>query len=92
MYLPEDEGRVFTALPGLRAVKRRYRLREQGRTFCVDVWEHPVSARGVIVAEVEAPTLDELAAITRPAWALREVTDDPRYGAARLAEGEAAPT
>lgn len=32
---------------------------------------------GLVVAEVELP--DEQAALTLPAWAGEEVTDDPRY-------------
>jgi CYTH domain-containing protein len=82
MYLPEEEARALASLPGLRTTKRRYKLREQGFTFCIDVWERPP---GTIVAEVEAPSDEELARITLPAWALREVTDDARYSAIALA-------
>lgn len=85
IYLPESEGAVFDRLPGLRTRKRRYRLVEQSWTFCIDVWEQPMS--GVLVAEVETPSLEELERITMPAWALREVTDDSRYSAFSLALG-----
>lgn len=88
-YLREDEGRVLGTLPGARSVKRRYRLREQGRTFCIDVYEQPTAAAGTMVAEVECDTDDELDAIAMPAWATREVTTDERFSGARLARSRA---
>lgn len=85
IYLPESEGARLAALPGLRTIKRRYKLAEQGWTFCIDVWESPVGSRGTIVAEVETSTIAELERVAVPAWAVREVTDDPRYSAIALA-------
>lgn len=85
IYLPRDEAAVFATLPGLRATKRRYQLREQGLTFCIDVWEAPITE--VIVAEVEADSTAALEAVVRPTWALREVTDDSAYSALALARG-----
>lgn len=85
IYVPEAEGLVLASLPAVRATKRRYKIREQGWTFCVDVWEAPTLAAGTMLAEVETPTLDELERIVTPPWAAREVTDDPRYGALHLA-------
>lgn len=87
IYLPEAEAAAFAGLPGPSATKRRYKLPEQGWTFCIDIWETPASARGTIVAEVEAPSLAELERIAVPSWALREVTDDVRYSAITLARG-----
>lgn len=84
IYLDEVEAAALP-LTGLRACKRRYKLREQGRTFCIDVWEQPAAAAGVIVAEVECETDEELDAVECPAWALREVTEDPEFGAVALA-------
>jgi CYTH domain-containing protein len=85
IYLPDEEALALASLTGLRTTKRRYKLLEQGRTFCVDVWESPPPARGTIVAEVEAESMEELEWITVPTWALREVTDDGRYSAITLA-------
>ena len=82
MYLSAGEAAVLDRLPGLRTRKRRYRLEEQGRTFSVDVWEAPVS---VMLAEVEAATLEELAQVVLPSWALREVTSDPAFTGNSLA-------
>ncbi len=85
LYLPEEEAAVVAQLPGLRTTKRRYKLHEQGWTFCVDVWEEPRAARGMILAEVEAPSNDELERVAIPSWALCEVTEDARYSAITLA-------
>jgi len=54
IYLPQEEAAALAALDGLRTTKRRYKLPEQGFTFCIDVWESPPAARGTILAEVEA--------------------------------------
>ena len=85
IYLPEEEAAALASLSGLRTTKRRYKLPEQGWTFCIDVWESPAAARGTILAEVEAPTIEELERVTVPSWALRDVTDDARYSAITLA-------
>lgn len=84
IYLDEREAGALP-LTGLRACKRRYKYRDQGRTFCIDVWEEPPGAAGVIVAEVECDTDEELDAITCPSWAREEVTEDPEFGAVTLA-------
>lgn len=86
LYLPEAEGAALAPLSGVTSVKRRYELPEQGFTWCIDVWEAPAAAAGVILAEVEAPTLEELECLLEPAWAAREVTDDPGYSAFALAQ------
>lgn len=85
IYLPEDEAAVFASLPGLSTVKRRYKLAEQGLTFCIDVYENPLAVAGTMVAEVEADTTEVLVALTCPAWAVREVTSDGAWSAVALA-------
>jgi hypothetical protein len=85
IYLDPDEAAALT-LDGLRTTKRRYKLREQGWTFCIDVYEAPEGAAGQIVAEVECPSDAELDAIVRPVWAEREVTQDPDFSSFVLAQ------
>ena len=85
LYLPQHEGAVFASMPGLRTAKRRYKLPEQAWIFCIDVWESPEGIAGTILAEVEAPSIEELERIAIPEWALREVTADDRYSAIALA-------
>lgn len=83
IYLPAEEAAALP-LEGPRAVKRRYHLPEQGWTFCVDLWEEPSAVAGLILAEVECPSDAELDAIQLPAWAAREVTEDPSYSSINL--------
>lgn len=78
-YLRPDDELVLAALPGKRLVKRRYKVAEQGWTFCIDAFEEPGESRGLLIAEVECPTDAELDAIDPPAWVTREVTDDPSF-------------
>ena len=85
IYLPEEEAAALS-LSGPRTTKRRYKLQEQGWTFCIDVWENPAGARGTLLAEVECPTDEELDRIVLPSWAEREVTEDPHYSAFALAQ------
>ena len=85
IYLSPGQAESLSALDGPRAVKRRYRLREQGWTWAVDVWEEPAVVAGTILAEVECGSDEELEAIRCPAWASREVTTEPAYSAIALA-------
>lgn len=85
IYLPQEEARVLDGLAGLRTVKRRYKLVEQGFTWCIDVWESPAGAAGTMVAEVETAAIDQLERIVLPSWAIREVTADAQYSAIALA-------
>ncbi|MCP3984799.1 MAG: hypothetical protein GY723_10450 [bacterium] len=85
IYLAPGEATALAALDGPRAVKRRYKLEEQGWTWAIDVWEAPPAAAGTILAEVECPSDAELDAIKAPDWVLHEVTEDPDYGAFTLA-------
>lgn len=87
IYLPEDEA-ASLPLTGTRSVKRRYKLAEQGWTFCIDVWEEPSAAKGLVLSEVECPSDEELSRITLPKWAEREVTEDSNYSAFVLAQGD----
>ncbi|AIT80520.1 CYTH domain-containing protein [Novosphingobium pentaromativorans] len=54
-----------------------------GRTWEIDVFagEH----EGLVLAEIELGSADE--AVTLPEWIGREVTSDPRYSNAALAQG-----
>ncbi len=90
LYLQPGEERWLVQLPGRRSVKRRYQLPEQGWTFCIDVYEQPESAAGIMLCEVECDTDSQLETITTPIWAVREITQDPRYSGAALAEPGAA--
>lgn len=85
IYLTRDEGQVFASLPAHCASKRRYKLKEQGWTFCIDQYEAPASIAGLLIAEVECDTDEALDAIVCPAWALREITNEQGWSGATLA-------
>lgn len=89
IYLPQSEAAALSHLEGLRTRKRRYKLAEQGWTWCIDVWEAPASGAGTILAEVETSTIAELESLRLPAWAIKEVTEDGRFSAVALAGGGA---
>ena len=78
IYLPEEEFAVLaTSLPGLRIRKLRHRLRCSDVAVCVD--EFQAELHGLILAEAEFKSLEQLAAFPMPDFAVREVTDDPRF-------------
>ena len=85
IYLPEDEFAVLArSLPGVRLEKLRHRLRKvQGVTIAVDEFEGDL--KGLFLAEAEFDTEERLATFPVPEFALREVTDDPRYTGSNLA-------
>jgi CYTH domain-containing protein len=79
IYLPEDEFAVLArSLQGLRLRKLRHRLHcPPGLMVAVDEFQGELA--GLILAEAEFETLEQLAAFTMPDFAIREVTDDPRF-------------
>jgi len=85
LYLREGDERALAALGGRRSVKRRYKLAEQGWTFCIDVYEAPAGAAGTMLCEVECDSDAELERIACPIWATREITEDARYSGFTLA-------
>ena len=79
IYLPEEEFAVLAAsLPGVRIKKLRHRLQSlPGVLMLVDAFQGELD--GLIMAEAEFKTSDLLAAFPIPDFAMREVTDDPRF-------------
>lgn len=78
IYLSEAEFALLADLPGQRLRKVRHHLRaEGGVAMSVDVFEGPLA--GLVLAEAEFETAEQLAAFHAPDFAGREVTDDPRY-------------
>jgi CYTH domain-containing protein len=86
IYLPEEEFTVLAAsLPGLRLEKLRHTLRSPpGVVLSVDRFQGELD--GLVMVEAEFSARDVMAAFPAPAFAFREVTDDPRYGGGHLAK------
>jgi hypothetical protein len=78
IYLAPEEFALLAGLPGQRLRKTRHRLTPVGGvTLSVDRFEGPLE--GLILAEAEFETAAALEAFPMPDFAVREVTDDPRY-------------
>ena len=82
-YLTAEEHAAFARLPGRPIVKRRYPVTVEGAEFGAAVFAGDLE--GLVLAEIEAPDAAALAAIPVPAWALREVSHDPRFQGGALA-------
>ena len=86
LYLPEAEFELLDrSLAGRRVHKLRHRLpREEGVSLMVDEFEGALA--GLILVEAEFETAQRMASFAPPAFAGREITDDPRFTGAALAE------
>jgi CYTH domain-containing protein len=78
-YLSEAEYKLLRQLGG--AVLKK--LRQSVPPLGVDVFEAPL--HGLVLAEAEFATDDEMNAFPPPATTLAEVTDDERFSGGRLA-------
>jgi CYTH domain-containing protein len=79
IYLPEEEFAILaSALAGARLTKIRYRLAAPpGVLMSVDEFQGDLA--GLVLAEAEFQTSDELAAFPMPHFAAREVTNELQY-------------
>ncbi|MDI1283295.1 MAG: hypothetical protein PSV46_02765 [Reyranella sp.] len=84
IYLPEHEFAVLAAaLPGRRIRKIRHRLKAPpGVVLSADEFQGELA--GLRMVEAEFDTEARMAAFTMPDFAIREVTDDPRFGGGHL--------
>lgn len=79
-YLEPSEHRLFDQLPGALLSKTRLSI----PPFGVDVFGGALA--GLLLAEAEFATDEEMAAFHPPAWIGPEVTNDPLFSGGRLAE------
>ncbi len=82
ILLSPEEYRILDALDGDRLTKTRHHCWHIGRIFAIDVFDRHLV--GLILCEVEATSLDDLMQARPPAFARREVTDDPFFSGANL--------
>jgi hypothetical protein len=80
LYLSADEYDLLLRLPGERLEKVRYSLVHLG------VDEFSGRLRGLVLAEAEFESDEDMALFRRPDWAVAEVTDDERFAGGRLAQ------
>ena len=86
IYLSETEFALLsTTLPGRCLTKLRHRLpREDGVVLMVDEFEGELA--GLMLVEAEFNSEERMFAFVPPAFAGREITSDPRFTGAVLAE------
>ena len=83
IYLDEYEYEVLSVFEGNELRKNRYPYEHEGRNYSVDVFLG--SLRGLVLAETDFETDEELDAFTPPPFAVREVTREELFTGARLA-------
>ena len=86
IYLTVQEYESLRFLPGFDLVKRRYRYEYQGRRFSIDA--HSGSLTGLYLCECEADSNTALLEIAFPPFATEDVTADPQFSGACLAQNE----
>jgi len=84
LYLSEAEYVLLAAtLPSHRLEKRRFRLQGETPPMSIDQFQGPLE--GLVMAEVDFGPHGDPSSLSRPSFALAEVTDDERFTGARLA-------
>lgn len=83
LYLNEAEYKVLETLGGAQITKRRYPYQHGEYRYAMDVFEEHLS--GLILAEIEGPPGVDITSLALPAFASREVTNDPFFSGANLA-------
>src|SRR5207248_4565917 len=82
IYLSEYEYEVLSVFEANELRKNRYPFEHEGRRYSVDVFLGPL--RGLILAETDFDTDEEMDAFAPPAFASLEVTRDETFTGARL--------
>lgn len=83
LYLSAEEYQRLASLDARQLVKQRYEYLHQGRQYSIDVFEGALI--GLILAEIECETTEEVAQLPFPDFALRDVTVDPFFAGGALA-------
>jgi CYTH domain-containing protein len=84
IYLTQAEYEMFAHLEGNEIRKNRYPYEFEGRNYSVDVFLGAL--HGLILAEIEFASDQELENFTVPSFAVMEVTNDPLFTGGRLVE------
>lgn len=84
IYLSEYEYEVFSVFEANELRKNRYPYEHEGRTYSVDVFLGPL--RGLITAETDFDTDEEMDAFPLPPFAHMDVSRDELFTGASLVE------
>ena len=82
IYLSQIEYEVLSVFEGNEIRKNRYPYEHDGRKFSIDVFLGAL--HGLVLAETEFDTDEEVRDFTAPTFAAREVTDDELFTGGRL--------
>ena len=83
MYLSPYEYEVFSVFEGNEVRKNRYRFEHEGRLYSVDVFLGAL--RGLVLAETDFDSDEEMDAFPPPPFAHSDVTRDELFTGGRLA-------
>lgn len=81
-YLNEVEFELLSSLPGKQLVKKRFTYDWHGRRFSIDLFQNQLN--GLILAEIEAFTDEELLTLSIPDFAVLDVTNVRFYTGGHL--------
>jgi len=84
MYLSPYEYEVLSVFEGNELRKNRYPFEHEGRLYSVDVFLGPL--RGLVLAETDFDTDEELDSFPAPSFAALDVTREETFTGARLVE------
>jgi hypothetical protein len=84
LYLDRAEYEALSIFEANELRKNRYYLRHEGRLYSVNVYLGDL--HGLILAETDCDTDEELDALAKPPFALLDVTRDELFTGARLVE------
>jgi CYTH domain-containing protein len=84
IYLTQAEYEMLSVFEGNELRKNRYVYEHEGRRFSVDVFLG--SLRGLVLAETEFETDEEMDSFPVPRFAFADVTNDPMFTGAQLVE------
>lgn len=84
IYLSEQEYAMLAVFEGNEIRKNRYPFEHEGRKFSIDVFLGALW--GLMLAETEFDSDEELDNFALPSFALADVTNDPVFTGARLVE------
>ena len=82
VYLSREEYEVLSVFEANEIRKNRYTVEHGGRAYAVDVYLGGL--HGLVLAETEFATDEEMSAFAPPPFAAREVTGDELFTGARL--------
>jgi CYTH domain-containing protein len=84
LYLNEYEYEVFSVFEGNELRKNRYPFEHAGRVYSIDVFLGPL--RGLVLAETDFESDEEMDAFPPPPFAHADVTRDELFTGGRLVE------